>query len=216
MKLIFLLSIGFFVSQYAISQPALAGLSSSVALIAPPVEFYRDLTNKIRASGEFLIPTPGAQASISYQFELDRPVLPIPMVYDSQALSGDGGNSVEKFFYRVFWDRILFKDGSFLLVNGEKLPLTCVFVEGQDNRYSDRKLNPLLPEFVIKIYLVANDFSCQGPIKPGWPATGGREENWDTYLYYVIKDPTIMLPMDAKLRYRWNEYSVVLKDGGKN
>ncbi len=124
-------------------------------------------------------------------------------------------DSNKKYFNRLFWDRILVKDGSFVMINGEKLPLTCVVLSGQDNRFADPKsISPLIPEFVLKIYFVANDFSCQGPLKPGWPETGGREENWDTYLYYEIKDPTIMLPVDAKIRYKWNEFNVTLVDKG--
>lgn len=177
----------------------------------PKEPFYRNLTLNIRPQGEFSIPFPGVKSSISYSVQFGQPVYDKPMLSDIPW--GSGNNS--KYFYRSFWDRILFKDGSHLLINGEKLPLTCVFVSGQDNRFSkEDRYSPALPEFVLKIYLVANDFSCQGPLKPGWPATGGREENWDTYLYFEIKDPTIMLPVDAKLRYRWNEYDVVLVDKG--
>ncbi len=178
---------------------------------APGAQFYRDLTFKVRKSSEFSIPFPGVQSSINYSFEFDQPVYDMPMIGDTQM------NSKDPYFYRSFFDRILFKDGSYLEVNGEKLPLTCIFISGQDNRFADKKLySPLFPEFVLKVYLVANDFSCQGPITPGWPDTGGKEQHWDTYITFDIKDPTIMLPMDAKLRYRWNEYNMVLVDrGGK-
>ena len=197
MKLIAIVGVIFFLSPFA------------GAVKIPDANYYRDLTLKVRNSAEFSIPFPGVQSSVNYSFIFDQPVYPVPLMNDMHM--GEGKN----YFYRSFWDRILLKDDSFLLINGEKLPLTCIFISGQDNRFTDRKnLTPLLPEFVLKIYLVANDFSCQGPIKPGWPATGGREQNWDTYLYYEIRDPTIMLPTDAKLRYRWNEYSVVLVDRG--
>jgi hypothetical protein len=193
------------------SVSAFAEINFGPKIKAPDAQFYRDLTLKIRNSGEFTIPFPGVQSSINYSFDFGQPVYDIPMIGDTQL------NSKDPYFYRIFFDRILFKDGAYLEVNGEKLPLTCIFISGQDNRFADKKLySPLLPEFVLKVYLVANDFSCQGPITPGWPETGGKEQHWDTYLYYEIKDPTIMLPMDAKLRYRWNEYNVVLVDrGGK-
>ena len=204
MKILILFLIMFSESVFASHKP-IPGMQ------IPNVQYYRDLSLKIRKSAEFSIPFPGVQSSVSYNFDFDQPVYPLPIMGDMHMSEGDN------YFYRSFWDRILFKDGSFLLVNGEKLPLTCIIISGQDNRFADKaNSTPLLPEFVLKVYLVANDFSCQGPIKPGWPETGGRKENWDTYLYYEIKDPTIMLPMDAKLRYRWNEYSVVLVDrGGK-
>ena len=194
-----------------VSASAFADKNFGSTVKAPDAQFYRDLTLKIRKSVEFSIPFPGVQSSINYSFDFDQPVYEVPMINDTQF------NSNDPYFYRIFFDRILFKDGSYLEVNGERLPLTCIFISGQDNRFADKKLySPLIPEFVLKVYLVANDFSCQGPIKPGWPETGGNKENWDTYLYYEIKDPTIMLPMDAKLRYRWNEYHVVLVDrGGK-
>lgn len=178
---------------------------------APDAQFYRDLTLKVRKSAEFSIPFPGVQSSIKYSFDFGLPVYDIPMVGDTELITN------KNYFYRFFYDRILFKDNSYLNINGEKLPLTCIYISGQDNRFSGTATNsPLFPEFVIKVYLVANDFSCQGPVTPGWPDTGGKKEHWETYLYYEIKDPTIMLPVDAVLRYRWNEYNAVLVDRGGN
>ena len=175
----------------------------------PPAQYYRDFNMKLRTQGGFEIPAPGSRTPINYSFSWDTPAYDIPILSDFHF-------DIQKpFFLRSFFDRIFFKSDSFVEINGEKLPLTCVFIEGQDNRFSDDKESPLLPDYVFKVYLVANDFSCQGPLKPGWPDTGGRDENWDTYIYYEIRDPTIMLPTDAKLRYRWNEYSMVLVDKGQ-
>ncbi len=185
-----------------------ANLSFGKTQIPPDENYYRDLTLKVRQSGTFSVPSPGTQSLISYSFEFDQPVYPKPMLGDSHLVTNPN------YFYRLFFDRILFKDGSFVEINGDKLPLTCLFIDGQDNRFSNEKPSPLLPEFVLKIYLVANDFSCQGPIKPGWPESGGKEQNWDTYLYFEIRDPTIMLPTEAVLRYRWNEFHMVMVDGG--
>lgn len=173
----------------------------------PGPEFYRELTYKIRSKVEFEIPFPGLKSTVNYSFDWDTPAYEIPMIgryhYDN-----------DTHFYTTFFDRIFTKAGSYIEINGEKLPLTCVFVDGLDNRFAGGDPTPLLPNFVLKIYLVANDFSCQGPIKPGWPDTGGKEENWDTYIYYEISDPTIMLPTEAKIRYRWNETHMVLVDRG--
>lgn len=180
----------------------------STRQLAPGPQFYRDLTLKIRNQAAFMVPFPGMQSAINYSFQFGQPVYREPLMNDMKM------GSENSYFFRSFWDRILFNDDSYLLINGEKLPLTCVFVIGQDNRFLDKNSSPLLPEIILKIYLVANDYSCQGPIKPGWPETGGQKENWDTYLHYEIRDPTIMLPVEAKLRYRWNEYNVVLVDRG--
>jgi hypothetical protein len=112
-------------------------------------------------------------------------------------------------FYRTFYDRIFLKDGSKINVGDDFLPLTCIFIKGQDNRYSGNT-SPLFPKIVLKVYLVANDFSCIGPINPGYPDNGGKEETWDTYLNFEIRDPTIMLPVESLFRYRWNEFKAIL------
>jgi hypothetical protein len=138
-----------------------------------------------------------------YSITFGDPVFPDPVISDLPRM-----DQPDKYF-RIFWDRIFLKDGSRLLLNGEEIPLTCVFISGQDNRQAGN-LDPRFPEFVLKVYLVANDFSCVGPMNPGWPGNGGKKETWDTYAYYEIKDPTIMLPVEAKIRYRWNEFHSVL------
>lgn len=170
-------------------------------------QFYRDFTLKVRPKGTFKVPMPSnGDLFFNYEFKLSTPLWAMPMMYD---FSWDVD---KKKFYRHFWDKFFFQDGSFLEVGGEKVPLTCVFLNGQDNRFS--KESPLIPDFVMKIYLVANDFTCTGPINPGWPGNGGKKETWDTYVYYEIRDPTIMLPTEVKIRYRWVEFPAVVVDGG--
>lgn len=175
--------------------------------VVPSEQYYRGLTQKLRTYGEFSVPFPGMNSAIKYSVAFDQPIYAQPILSDIHLANGN-------FFYRSFYDRILFKDGSHLEINGEKLPLTCVFIQGQDNRFGEKEISPLFPELMIRVTLVANDYSCQGPIRPGWPQSGGKEENWDTFLYYEIKDPTVMLPVEAKIRYRWNEYHLVLVDRG--
>lgn len=167
------------------------------------LQFYRDLTFKIRSSAEFKVPMIGSDQSYSYQLEFADPVYKTPVIGDFTL-----GNEPSK-FYRQFWDRVMLKDGSYAMINGEEIPLTCIFIIGQDNRNSGNT-DPRFPQFIMKVYLVANDYSCVGPINPGFPTTGGKEEAWDTYLYFEIKDPTIMLPVESKIRYRWNEFHSVL------
>ncbi len=198
--LVMLLIVPMFVSAENSSRPVVE---------VPGTDFYRDLTYKIRNKSEFEIPFPGVKSTVNYSLSWDTPAYEIPILGDYQVIGGKDPN-----FYRFFYDRIFTKADSYIEINGERLPLTCVFVEGQDNRFAGGDPTPLLPDLVLKIYLVANDFSCQGPIKPDWPSSGGKEENWDTYIYYEIRDPTIMLPTDAKIRYRWNETEMVLVDRG--
>lgn len=180
----------------------------SAAPAKPGPEFYRALTMKIRPDGDYRIYMPdGRHQNIKYHFKFAAPVYTVPMLNDL------AWNPPSKDVLRSFWDKILLDDESFLEVGGERVPLTCISLDGQDNRYSGQN-SPVLPQIIMRIFLVANDFDCKGPLRPGWPATGGRRESWDTYLRYEVRDPTIMLPQDVKLRYRWNEFDAVLIDQG--
>ena len=178
--------------------------SETLPGVSPEIlQFYRNLTLQVRNSAEFKVPMIESDQTYSYELEFADPVYKEPMVGEF-SLEND-----TKKFYRNFWDRIMLKDGSHAKINGEEIPLTCIFISGQDNRYSGN-VDPRFPQFIMKVYLVANDYSCVGPINPGFPTSGGKEEAWDTYLYYEIKDPTIMLPVESKIRYRWNEFHSVL------
>ncbi len=170
---------------------------------------YRNLVLQVRDKAEFEIPIPLNPVRFTYQFDWNSPLWPKPLMNDFH-----WDPSKPKEFSRSFFDKIFVKDGSFLQIGSEKLPVTCVFIDGQDNRFSGIT-TPTLPEFVLKVYVVTNDFACAGPINQGFPTTGGKPELWDTYVYFIVRDPTIMLPMDVKLRYRWNEYQAVLIDSGK-
>lgn len=170
-------------------------------------EFYRDLVLKIRTQGEFKIAFPNdADQVFKYKLEFDQPKWEEPKVAEHTLYDPD---STEKKFIRFFWDKIFTKEGSSIELGGEQIPLTCVYVSAQDNRFSELS-SPSIPEFVLKVYFVTNDWMCTGPLNPGWPSDGGKKEAWGTYLHYTINDPTIMLPSDAVLRYRWNEYEAIL------
>lgn len=185
----------------------LANLFSSLLLpsawAAPAQEdlrYYRQLTLALRPQAEFKVPQINQDQLYDYAVEFGEPIYAEPIVSDLPLMDGSGK------FFRNFWDRIFLKDGSRVVINGEEIPLTCVFVSGQDNRYVGNDRDPRFPEFIMKVYLVANDYSCVGPLNPGWPGNGGKKEMWDTYVYYEVRDPTIMLPTEAKIRYRWNEF----------
>lgn len=172
--------------------------------------YYRDLTLKIRPVGKFYVPIPNKdESTFSYQIKFGKPHFKEP-IYSVFHL-----NEKEHPFFRFFGDKIFLEDGSTLFLGDKKVPLTCVFVDGQDNRFSKKEL-PLIPDIILKVYLVANDFTCTGPLNPGWPMNGSKKETWDTYLYYEVRDPTIMLPTEIKIRYRGNEFLGVLVDEGKN
>lgn len=178
--------------------------SESLTSVSPEIlQEYRNLTLQIRTSAEFKVPMIGSDQSYSYELNFADPVYKEPMV-GVFSLGGDPAK-----FYRSFFDRIMLKDGSYALINGEEIPLTCIFVNGQDNRNSGNT-DPRFPQFIMKVYLVANDYSCVGPLNPGFPTNGGKEEAWDTFLYFEVRDPTIMLPVETKIRYRWNEFHSVL------
>ncbi|QDK44669.1 hypothetical protein DOM22_05585 [Bdellovibrio sp. ZAP7] len=178
-------------------------LSADAKVTVKDVKYYRDLTNSLRSEATFKVPMIGMEQIFTYQLKLAAPIYPKPIVSDS-SLGLDSKKS-----YRTFFDRIFLDDNSHVVINGEDIPLTCVFIDGQDNRYSG-VTDPRFPQFIMRVYLVANDYTCTGPLNPGFPKNGGKAEMWDTYIYFEIKDPTIMLPVEAKIRYRWNEFHAVL------
>lgn len=169
------------------------------------LDYYRALTLSIRKSAEFKIALPSGQDDLlDYDLDFGTPIYDLPKFSNLYLDSNDKSK-----FYRTFYDRIFLQNGSKIQIGEDFVPLTCVFIKGQDNRYSGNT-SPLFPRIVLKVYLVANDFSCIGPINPGYPDNGGREETWDTYLNFTIKDPTIMLPTESLFRYRWNEFNTIL------
>jgi len=181
----------------------LSNTSAWATPTADDVRYYRQLTLSLRTQALFKVPQLNQDQFYDYFIEVGEPIYAEPIVSDMPLME-----QPDKFF-RTFWDRIFLKDGSKVMLNGEEIPLTCIFVSGQDNRFAG-PIDPRIPEFIMRVYLVANDYSCTGPINPGWPGNGGKKEMWDTYVYYEIKDPTIMLPIEAKIRYRWNEFHSIL------
>lgn len=175
----------------------------------PNAQYYRDLTMRIRKSGVFQYPSvDGKGTQISYQMEVGEPSYAEPKLSDASFDIMD----LRK-IWRLFWDRVYLKDGSYMQIGEDKIPLTCIWVSGWDNRANGNQ-TPLVPKVVMRVMLVANDYTCQGPVRPGWPETGGKKDAWDTYLHFEVKDPTIMLPQDASVRFRGGSFSLILIDGG--
>ena len=137
---------------------------SGFAVAKPKAEdakYYRDLTLKVRPAATFKVPMIGSEQIFNYQFELAQPIYPEPIISDGRV-----GLDPTK-FYRRFWDRIFLKDGSHVVINGEEIPLTCIFINGQDNRYAGRT-DPRFPQFIMKVYLVANDYTFTLPFNPNF------------------------------------------------
>jgi hypothetical protein len=174
-------------------------------------EEYRNLTLATLPDGAFRIPMPeGPAMNFTYHLEFGEPYRHPPFngepyVMEFPDLTGDRTK-----FWRGFFDKVFLKDGSYIQFNDEKVPLTCIFVDGQDNRNADPGGNFPRRQFIMKIYLVANDYQCMGPKRNDYRGGGRlRDEAWETYVYYEVHDPTIMLPMEAHLRIRWNELAAV-------
>ncbi len=166
---------------------------------------YRNLSLKVRTDGTFMVPMPNGQnPRVEYSFHLKEPVWPQPAIIVSPV------NPEKDSYSLLYYEKFLTTPDSYLKIGEDQLPLTCIYIKGQDNRYLKNFGSPLFPGIRLEVYLVTNSFDCMGPKNPGFPFNGKKEELWDTYIYYVIRDPTIMLPADAKLRYRWNEYAAVL------
>jgi hypothetical protein len=166
--------------------------------VSDGVEFYRNMTNQIRKDAEFTVAIPGSTLDINYHIELAKPIYQMPIVQDAML-----GQDHSKFF-RTFFDRI-FLNNSYVTVGTETIALTCIFVHGLDNRYAGPS-DDRMPNFYLKIYFVANDPLCIGPLAPDYPSDGGIPETWDTYFYYEIKNVAEMLPKAARIRLHWNDY----------
>jgi len=174
------------------------------AVPTPPPAAYRQLVKSVPLEGSFKILMPGRRRPVRIAYRIagwgkGRDPEPILM-------SRDSGQ---------FFDWNFTTEGSSLKVEGdeeESLPLTCVHVRGQDNRAS-RTRNPLFPEVLLRVFLVANDAACVGPLNLN-VELGGRRELWDTYLYFEVHDPQTMLPLEVKLRYARNEYHALLDRAG--
>lgn len=75
--------------------------------VIPSPQDYRDLILRLRTYREFSVPFPGMNSAIKYSIAFDQPMYPQPILSDIHL--GD-----DNYFYRNFFDRILFKDGSYL------------------------------------------------------------------------------------------------------
>ncbi len=189
-------------------------LSFVIVLIATNIyaaespQAYRNYVLALPAAMNFSAITPLGTAEVSYSLKWEAPLIALPAMSAYPSLGGDPNKNFIEFF-----DRIALTPDSVIKIGELTLPLTCIWVHGQDNREVDDQ-NPLIPKQVYRYILVANDFSCTGPINPGWPENGLKKEMWDTYIEILIKDLTIYRPAEATLRYRWNETKMITKEIG--
>lgn len=167
------------------------------------LKLYSNFGSKVRSEATFIVPFPGTTPTeIKYFLEIDQ--------RKGEVITSEYEMLENKGKIIFYWDRFFLKDSSYVEINGEKLPATCLVIKGQDNRQTKKSGNdPLVPDHIIDIKIVVGEYTCTGPINPNFPISG-KKEMWDTYLHYRITDPTVMLPTDAGIRYRWNEFETVL------
>ncbi|WP_413290484.1 hypothetical protein [Bdellovibrio sp. HCB337] len=161
-------------------------------------KFYRDLTHKLSRVGTFSVTMAGTHQKIHFEYDLAKPIYAEPIIADARV------GLDPRHFYRNFWDRIFLTEGSYLDINGRREPLTCIFINGQDNRYAGLS-DPRIPTILMRIYLVARDKTCTGPLNPNYPQDGTVAENWDTYMYYELKHPETLFPTGSRIRTNWND-----------
>lgn len=183
-------------------------IGSQNVFAAETPQAYRNHVLSLPAAMSFSVISPLGPAEVTYSLKWDSPLMALPAMSAYPDLEGDPTKN-----YIEFFDRISLQPDSFIKIGELTIPLTCIWVHGQDNREVDNQ-DPLIPKQVYRYILVANDFSCTGPINPGWPGNGLKRETWDTNIELVIKDLTIYRPAEATLRYRWNESKMVIKDVG--
>lgn len=171
-------------------------------------QLYRDeLTSRIRLQQNFKMNVKvNEKSEFSYQIKLEKPVYDMPVFADIHNWGSDTA------YFRGFWDLFQTTQDSVLKVGNELLPINCVFISAQDNRHIENNPIPLLSEYLMEVYLVVGTDMCTGgPFNPNNPLYGAEQIAWDTYVYYRIKAPTIMQPIDALLVYRKNQYHAVVK-----
>lgn len=179
---------------------ALLAFLSSFAKAEPTAadrKFYRELTQKLSRVGTFSVTLVGTHQKIHFEYELGKPIYPEPIVVDAHT------GLDRRYLYRDFWDRIFLTENSYLDIDGHREPLTCIFINGQDNRYAGLS-DPRIPGILMRVYLVARDKTCTGPLNPNYPHDGTIPENWDTYLYYELKHPETLFPTGSRIRTNWN------------
>jgi len=172
----------------------------------PTAEFYRRLLLNMRREGNFQLHLPGQKvASVSYrlQWNVSRLTHSAPKFYGSPDAQ-----------VRNWSDHVWTAEGSTLTVeNAERpLPIDCVFVQGQDNLGAYRR-PAVIPRFVLKLFFVANDPECRGPINNDPTLYSVTPFLWDTFLQYEVRDTTVFLPLEPKLRYFRNEAALIWDNG---
>jgi hypothetical protein len=198
----------FFLTTVLFLSSAQASAVASFASENPDLvaEYRRDVL-AIPAQMKFEVRSPLGSAEVSYQLTWDEPAALLPETSRFPSLSSPDAYFIE------YYDRIFLAPGSQMNVGSRVLPLTCIWVHGQDNR-PWITFDPLIPLKVMRILLVANDFACEGPFNPGWPGNGKPKETWDTYIEIQLKDLALYRPSHSSLRFRNVETELAVTEVG--
>ncbi|MBS1984086.1 MAG: hypothetical protein JST16_07925 [Bdellovibrionales bacterium] len=154
---------------------------------------YRKIALSIPANYSLVHRSLTGDLPVSWSVTQMQPAQAEPTVFDT---SSDDSDSVE------FYDRILFGAGSKLTANGRVLPLTCLWVHGSHHSHAPQNQRILLR----RLYLVASDTTCTGPVKPGLPPEGNPELNWDSYIYFEQATPALDAFHSAVLSFYGTAY----------
>lgn len=174
----------------------------------PEREFYRRLFLNIPREGNFSLELPGFGKSteIQYKFDWNSPLL------DLTKLDLKGS---EKSMHRIWEDRVMtVRNASWLTIEGlsqGKLPITCVYVFGQDTLNPKGKPNDF-PRFILKVQLVINDNDCKGPVETKPDVYVTNTDLWETALTFQLRGDgatNLMYPIEPKLRYLRNEFFLI-------
>ncbi|MGZ3809781.1 MAG: hypothetical protein ACXVCE_16985, partial [Bacteriovorax sp.] len=63
-----------------------------------------------------------------------------------------------------------------------KLPLTCIWIHGVDNRKFQSIPESLRKIIFTEIYFVSGDAKCKGPVNVNYPYEGDSKKNWDNFI----------------------------------
>jgi hypothetical protein len=156
-----------------------------------PASEYRDLLLNLPKNVQWVHHSIFGDQVVDLHYEVEAPVAVSPDVL--RIPLGDNGVAVE------FYDRFQLKPSSVLEVAGKKFPVYCLWVQGQDNRFSRNVMGTTsnIPDLLLtRIIWVLEPGSCaQGPVD----SVG--EPRWESFVQLRALDPATDRFRDGALSY---------------
>ncbi len=171
----------------------------------PKEEFYRRITANLPTHKKFRWIPPGMKpVEVEYEIKWTEEALKnLKFFKMATPLTAN---------VRIWTDKVLLHEsGSYIQVKGEtssKVPLDCVFVDGQDNLDVHKTKPALYPRFRLMVKLGANDPECKGPFNTNPLNYTVSDDLWETFLEFQIRDLASKTPILPQFRWIHNTYAL--------